>query len=43
MSHLVADAIGLNYRIRKASEDKTPKSLLVAVAGAWKAKVHGVV
>ena len=34
------DAIGLNCEIRKASEDKIPRSLLVA--GAWRAQVHGV-
>ena len=39
-SHLVADAIGLNCRILKAREDKTPGSLLVA--GAWRTQVHGV-
>ena len=38
-SHLVADAIGLNCGIRKASEDKTPRSPLVAKA--WRAQVHG--
>ena len=32
MSHLVVDAIGLIRRIQKASEDKTPKSPLVAGA-----------
>ena len=34
-SHLVADAIGLNCRIWKVRQDKTPRSPLVA--GAWKA------
>ena len=34
------DAIGLNYRIRKAREDKAPRSQLVT--GAWRAQVHGV-
>ena len=34
------DAIGLNCRIRKAREDKTPRSPLVA--GAWMAQVYGV-
>ena len=37
-SHLVADAIGLNCGIRKASEDKISRSLLVV--GAWRAQVH---
>ena len=36
----MADAIGLNCGIWKAREDKTPRSLLVAVA--WRAQVHGV-
>ena len=40
MSHLVADAIELNCGIRKAREDKTLLSPLVA--GAWKAQVHVV-
>ena len=39
-SHLVADAIELNCGIRKAREDKTPKSPLIA--GAWRAQVHGI-
>ena len=40
MSHSLVDAIRMNYRIRKAREDKTPRSLFVA--GAWRAQVHGV-
>ena len=36
----MADAIGLNYGIRKARKDKVPRSQLVA--GAWRAQVHGV-
>ena len=36
----MVDAIGLNCRIQKASEDMTPRSPLVA--GAWRAQVHGV-
>ena len=36
----MADAIGLNCGIQKTSEDKTPRSPLVA--GAWRAQVHGV-
>ena len=40
MSHLMADAIGLDYGIQKAIEDKTSRSLLVA--GAWTVQVHGV-
>ena len=40
MSHLIADAIGLDYEIQKAIEDKTSRSLLVA--GAWTVQVHGV-
>ena len=36
----MVDAISLNCEIRKAREDKTPKSLLVA--RAWRAQVHGV-
>ena len=40
MRHLVADAIELNCGIRKAREDKTPKSPLIA--GAWRAQVHGI-
>ena len=39
-SHLLADAIGLNCRIRKVREDKTPTSPLVV--GVWRAQVHGV-
>ena len=39
-SHLLADAIGLNYRIWKVREDKTPTSPLVV--GVWRAQVHGV-
>ena len=34
------DAIRLNYKIRKARTDKTPRSPLVA--GAWRAQVHGI-
>ena len=34
------DAIGLNCEIWKDSEDKTPRSPLVA--GTWKVQVHGV-
>ena len=33
-------AIGLNYVIQRAREDKASLSQLVA--GAWKAQVHGV-
>ena len=40
MSHLVADAIGLNCGIWKARENKTPRSLLVA--GVRRAQVHWV-
>ena len=40
MSHLMADAIGLDYGIQKAIEDKTPRSLLVV--GAWTVQVNGV-
>ena len=36
----MADAIGLNCGIQKASEDKTLRSSFVA--GAWRAQVHGV-
>ena len=36
----MANAIGLNCGIRKASEDKTLRSLLLV--GAWRAQVHGV-
>ena len=36
----MVDAIGLNCGIRKASEDKTSRSPLVA--GAWRAQVHGI-
>ena len=39
-SHSLADAIKLNYGIRKSREDKVLRSQLVA--GAWKAQVHGV-
>ena len=39
-SHLVADAIGLKSEIQKTSEDKTPKSPLVA--GVWRVQVHWV-
>ena len=39
-SHLVAGAIGLNYRIRKVREDKTSRSPLVA--GVQRAQVHGI-
>ena len=34
----MVDAIGLNCEIRKDSEDKTPRSPLVA--GTWKVQVH---
>ena len=40
MSHSLANTIGLNCGIRKAKEDKTLRSPLVA--GARKAQVHGV-
>jgi len=40
MSHLVADAIGLNCGIRKARENKTSRSPLVA--RVWRAQVHGI-
>ena len=40
MSHLMADAIGLNCWTWKAKEDKTPRSSLVT--GAWRAQVHGI-
>ena len=36
----MADAIGQNCRIHKASEDKIPRSALVA--GAWRAQVHWI-
>ena len=36
----MTDAIGLNCRIQKVREDKTPRNPLVA--GAWRAQVHGV-
>ena len=37
----MANAIGLNCGIRKASEDKTPRNPIVA--GAWKAdQVHWI-
>ena len=39
-SYSLADAIGMNYGIRKAREDKTLRSPLVA--GAQRAQVHGV-
>ena len=39
-SHSLEDAVGLNCRIRKAREDKAPRSQLVA--GIWRAQVHGV-
>ena len=39
-SHSLPNAIGLNCGIRKAREDKVPKSQLVV--GAWKAQVHKV-
>ena len=39
-SHLVADAIGLDCGIQKASEDRISRSLLVV--GAWTAQVHEV-
>jgi len=37
-SHSLVDAIGLNYEIPKAREDKASRSQLVA--GAWRAQVH---
>ena len=40
MSHLLVDAIGLSYEIRKVREDKALRSQLVA--GAWRAQIHGV-
>ena len=40
MSHSLANAIRLNYGIRKAREDKVRRSQLVVVV--WKAQVHGV-
>ena len=40
MSHSLVDAIRMNYRIRKAREDKTPRSLLVV--RAWRVQVYGV-
>ena len=40
MYHSLANAIGLNCWIRKAREDKAPRSQLVG--GAWRAQVHGV-
>ena len=39
-SHSLADAIGLNCKIRKARENKIPRSLLVV--RVWMAQVHGV-
>ena len=36
----LVDAIGLNYVIRRVREDKAWRSQLVA--GAWRARVHGV-
>ena len=39
-SHLLVDAIGLNYGIQKVREDKTPRSPLVE--GVWRDQVHGV-
>ena len=36
----LVDAIGLNCMIRKAREDKTSSSQLIA--GIWRAQVHGV-
>ena len=36
----MADAIGLKSEIQKTSEDKTPRSPLVA--GVWRVQVHGV-
>ena len=35
----MADAIGLNCGNRKAREDKTSRSPLIA--GAWRTQVHG--
>ena len=36
----MADAIGLNCKILKVSEDKTLRSPLVV--GAWRSQVHGI-
>ena len=36
----LVDAVGLNCEIRKAREDKTPRSPLIV--RAWRAQVHGV-
>ena len=40
ISHSLVDAIGLNCGIRKAREDKAPRSQFEA--GAWRTQVHGV-
>ena len=36
----LVDVVGLNCEIRKAREDKTPRSPLIV--RAWRAQVHGV-
>ena len=40
MSHSLVDAIGLNYGLQKAREDKALRSQLVG--GTWRAQVPGV-